>query len=300
MENFELDHPIRDVSLVRNVKKTISCLAFWSKIFGEINYISEFIFPFLKLYQNDLLLTFELIATVLLNQCQLWFEFYPLEPINYLGMVENILSHFDPPLLNFYKKHKITTNHYAMSLMMNGFSEVLDEKQWFQLWDNVISNQPYFFLFALVAYSIVQRTILMRIDTYDAIENFFHDQNPIEFGKFIEKVYELMADCPDGIHPKYYLKDFQPLIVGHYQKVENYPKHLINAKVSEMETLRYENDVLESKMRQLEKMERTLSDRLEKTVLQEEQEKRMKGLLHFFPSVRMNNFFALKKVFHMV
>lgn len=278
VENFNRKHPLKDITLLRNLKKIISSLAHWSTIFGEVDYLPDFVFPFLKVYQSDLLSIYETVATILFNQCQLWFEFYPLEPLNYLGMVENVLSHFEPTLINFYMKKKISSKVYAMILMMNGFAEVLNNVQWLQLWDNIIANESYFLVFAIVAYNIMLKPVIVKLEFNNAIEDLFHEQNNLEFSKFIRKIYELMENCPDDLHPRKYLRKFVPLCRENYQKFENYPKRLVDEKRNELEFLRVENNMLESKIEQMSQMEKTLNDQLEMEVVQEEHEKRLRGM----------------------
>ena len=280
VENFDKMYPLKDISALRNLKKIISCLSFLSKVFAEIDYLPRFVFPFLQIYPREINLCFETVATILLNQCQLWFEFVPMEPYNYLGMIENILGELEPNLMRFYCERKITTKIYAFALMENAMSEVFDENQWLQLWDNIVSNQPYYFLFCIVAYNVIQKNVIMKLDGHHSIEQFFHDQSNIEFKKFIDKTYELMdKTCPDHLHPKQYIKNFEPLAKGQYQYFTNYPKHLINNKCTEIDTLRMENKAINAKMRELEKAEINLSERLEKNLKAEEHEKRMKGFL---------------------
>ena len=45
--------------------RVLSALAFWSPVFGEVDYLPHMAFPFAKLFQNNRLLAFEMLATVL-------------------------------------------------------------------------------------------------------------------------------------------------------------------------------------------------------------------------------------------
>ena len=45
--------------------RALSSLAHWSPIFGETEYLPGLVFPFVKLFQNNQLVTFELLATFL-------------------------------------------------------------------------------------------------------------------------------------------------------------------------------------------------------------------------------------------
>ena len=45
--------------------RALSALAHWAPVFGETSYLPELVFPFVKLFQNNQLATFEILATVL-------------------------------------------------------------------------------------------------------------------------------------------------------------------------------------------------------------------------------------------
>lgn len=48
--------------------RVMSALAHWAAIFGEVDYLPLVAFPFVKLFQNNPLLCFEMLATVIGTQ----------------------------------------------------------------------------------------------------------------------------------------------------------------------------------------------------------------------------------------
>lgn len=275
VETYDELYPLKDISVHRNLKRIVSALAYWSKVFVQCSYIPKFVFPFVKEFDKNLILCFEIIATILLNHGQLWFEFAPLEPVNYLGMVENILAHYEPQLVRFYVYHNVTSKTYAWSLLQTAFTEVLDEEQWRQLWDHIISNAVEYLLFTIVAYNSVMKDVIMRLDSKVAIERFFEEQNIIEMKRFIRKTYDIIEKCPENLRPNRYLKKFTPLSSGFYEKFTNYPRALISVKDKEVEKLMVENQILNDKLYELEKKELAWANRLECTLKAEEHTKRL-------------------------
>lgn len=276
--NYDKRYSLVDQKALTNLSKIVSCLAHWTVIFGYVTFLPKFVFPFLKICKGDLLLCFEVIATILNNQCQLWFEFAPLQmPYNYLCLIENVLMETDRKLFRFYKSKGVTAKIYALPLMETAFSEVLDEQQWLQLWDHIVSNDSFFMVFVIVAYNISLRLMVMRCETAESIEKIFVEQNYLNFKKFITKAYRLMDNCPTNIHPSRYMKPFEPLVQGDYQKFENYPKNLSDMKVNEIDALREEQKVLDAKLAEMESFEKTISARMESYLMDDEYEKRMKG-----------------------
>lgn len=54
--------------LFASVYRTLSALAHWSAIFAETPYMPLLAFPFVKLFQNNQLICFEVVATVVGKQ----------------------------------------------------------------------------------------------------------------------------------------------------------------------------------------------------------------------------------------
>lgn len=276
--NYDKRFSLADQKALSSLSKIVSCLAHWATIFGYVSYLPQFVFPFLKVCKGDLLLCFELMATLLNNHCQLWFEFAPLQlPYNYLCLIENVLMEVDPKLLQFYKSKNVTTKIYALPLMETAFSEVLDEQLWLQLWDHIITNDPNFMIFVIVAYNHIMRLTIMRCDNVGSIEKIFREQNYMNFKKFITTAYRLMANCSSSVHPKRYMKPFVALARGEYQKFENYPKNVSDMKVNEIDALRDEQKMLNAKLAEMESFEKTITSRMESYLMDEEYAKRMRG-----------------------
>ena len=57
--------PLKSRKLLRVMQRSLSALAHWTAIFGETEYLPGLVFPFVKMFQNNQLVTFELLATLL-------------------------------------------------------------------------------------------------------------------------------------------------------------------------------------------------------------------------------------------
>lgn len=282
VENYGKQFPLSDQKQLHQLQKIVSCLAFWSNVFSYSDFLPSFVFPFVKLFKNDALACFESVATILYNHCQLWFEFAPVEHShNYLALIDNLLAAMEPKLMDFYRENDISSEIYAIPLMETAFSEVLDSQQWTHLWDHIVSNDADFLVFCFVAFNITQKQLIMRLDNRESIEYFFHEQNVIDFRKFIKKCYQLMDKCSNDIHPKRYMQSFVPLASGDYQKFTNFPKNLIGIKSNQMDSLKEEQKLLDLKINELEALEKTMNDRLENQLISEEHATRMKGKSFF-------------------
>ncbi|XP_073233564.1 TBC1 domain family member 31-like [Porites lutea] len=234
------EYPIKSRKLLRVLQRTLSALAHWSSIFGEVDYLALLSFPFVKLFQNNQLICFEMIATILTNWCQHWFEFFPNPPVNILGMVENLLVHHDKRIMQHFVSCNVTSQIYAWPLLQTLLSEVLTKDEWLRAWDNIFSNHPSFLLFVVVAYVIVSRKVLLQCSRGEDFEYFFHNRNAVEVGTVIREAYRLQESTPAEVNPKRMLEPFTPLTKGQYPIFNKYPKFIVDYQVQERERIRQE------------------------------------------------------------
>ncbi|NXU02807.1 TBC31 protein, partial [Buphagus erythrorhynchus] len=234
--NIQKKYPIKSRKLLRVLQRTLSCLAHWSAIFAETPYMPLLAFPFVKLFQNNQLICFEVVATVVVNFCQHWFEYFPNPPVNVLSMMENVLAHHDKELLQHLVKYNVTSQVYAWPLLETLLSEVLTREEW--LFDNIFSNHPSYFLMVVVAYIICSRAPLLHCNQAADFEYFFHHRNNVDINVVIKEAYHLMEATPLDIHPQRMLDDFTPLTKGQYPIFNKYPVFIVDYQAREREKIR--------------------------------------------------------------
>ncbi|XP_056341862.1 TBC1 domain family member 31 isoform X2 [Oenanthe melanoleuca] len=236
--NIQKEYPIKSRKLLRVLQRTLSCLAHWSAIFAETPYMPLLAFPFVKLFQNNQLICFEVVATVVVNFCQHWFEYFPNPPVNVLSMMENILGHHDKELLQHLVKYNVTSQVYAWPLLETLLSEVLTREEWLKVFDNIFSNHPSYFLMVVVAYIICSRAPLLHCNQAADFEYFFHHRNNVDINVVIKEAYHLMEATPLDIHPQLMLDDFTPLTKGQYPVFNKYPVFIVDYQAQEREKIR--------------------------------------------------------------
>lgn len=225
---------------------------------------------------------------ILVNWSQHWFEYYPLAPVNVLAMIENMLMEHDPELLHHFSSYSITSNLYAWPLLETAFSEILTSKEWLQFWDHVLTNEPSFLLCAVVSYNILQRDTIFSLKTTSGAEFFFHNQNPNNTKKFLQKTYHILENTNGKIHPRQYLDGFKGIEVGNYPLFVDFPKNTVDVQLEQMKLLNnelvdmntYEADLLQKAKK---KWDSCFCDK------KLEEKKRQEGKLYFF------NHFNIKK-----
>ncbi|NXH58017.1 TBC31 protein, partial [Rhabdornis inornatus] len=236
--NIQKEYPIKSRKLLRVLQRTLSCLAHWSAIFAETPYMPLLAFPFVKLFQNNQLICFEVVATVVVNFCQHWFEYFPNPPVNVLSMMENVLAYHDKELLQHLVKYNVTSQVYAWPLLETLLSEVLTREEWLKVFDNIFSNHPSYFLMVVVAYIICSRAPLFHCNQAADFEYFFHHRNNVDINVVIKEAYHLMEATPLDIHPQRMLDDFTPLTKGQYPIFNKYPMFIVDYQAQEWEKIR--------------------------------------------------------------
>ncbi|XP_067632036.1 TBC1 domain family member 31 isoform X2 [Eurosta solidaginis] len=270
-------------TLKRALVRVWSCLAHWCPVFAHSKFIPQLIFPFVKLFPRNALVSFEICATLLVNQYQLCFELHPLEPSNYLGLCENILQLYAPELCKFYASMHVGPEHYVWPMISSAFSEVFIEDHWLCVWDNIVARPAYLPIFIAVAYNILQREIIVRLPDKPTILTFFHEPSPTDIRTLINKAYDLLLKCPETLHPKRYMKEFQPIPKHVYPKFLNYPREWLEKHEQDVEKVQREQRCIDARIRQLEMEEMKLLERLENGLRNEEhvkQVKKMEKLYH--------------------
>ncbi|XP_005176828.1 TBC1 domain family member 31 [Musca domestica] len=273
---------MKNDTLKRALIKCWSSLSQWCKVLAHSEILPDLIFPFVKIFQQNHLVAFEVCMTVITNQFQLFFEYHPLEPSSYLGLCANILQHYDKMLFDYFVAKDVTPTIYAWNLLKNSFSEVLDEEQWMCLWDNILSGPTYYLIFVVVAYNIMQKEILLRLPDKFIIERFYHDQNPVDVRKLILKTQKLLDKCPGHLHPKRYMSNFQPIPQKVYPKFLNYPNECLKKYEDKVLDLQSVNTAIDTRMRDLELEELEIMKRLEDGLRKEEHTKRLKEVEKYY------------------
>ena len=278
--------PLKSPKLQRALEKCVNALSHWTPLFAEISYLPEFVFPFVKLYQNNPLLAFEICATLLLNWAYLWFEFFPNPPINVLALTENLLAHHDTTLLKHLLSYKISSQEYAWPLLKTVFSEVFERENWLRVWDNIFSHPPGFIIYMVVAFLNSVRSAVMKCTTVEALCMLLTQKNTIPVVKIIKEAYRIKLSTPSEICPVKNLTKFNPLSTPTYPVFDKYPIFIVDYQKRERQRIRDE-EMLYLQNRQssmeLEQLRQRRKAQLEAWASQQQQlidaEEHRKGLL---------------------
>ncbi|KAI8905481.1 WD40-repeat-containing domain protein [Gorgonomyces haynaldii] len=255
-KDFRKSFPLKSDRLARAMEKMLSCLAFWSPIFENLDYLPSVVFPFVKLYVGDLFSCLEVLMTVLINWCQKWWEYYPNPPVECLDIIEHLLGFHDPELLRHFVDNKITSATYAWLMLQTLFSEQFSKQDWLTLWDHLVVNQPSFLYHILVAYLIRFRKPLLETTRLSDFEYFFQRRNPTNVNQVILLAYKLSDATPSSLSPSSFVSGFMPLLHGDYPVFNKYPEFIVNYQSKMKEKIRKEEEEYIRKRKTAEELTR--------------------------------------------
>ncbi|KAJ3147855.1 TBC1 domain member 31 [Geranomyces michiganensis] len=228
-KDFRAKFPIGSDRLATSMDRVLSALAFWAPIFEGKDLLPGLVFPFVKLYESDMFAGFEIIATVLVNWCQKWWEYDPNPPIECLAIIEDLLEFHDRELLKHFATRHVTSQTYAWTMMRSLFSGVLHKDDWLALWDHFFSNRPWFMYMFVVAYLKAHRVALLELTKAEDFEYFFTRPSPtIPLLTILKTAHTLSHATPSALHPRTFLLPFQPLPAGEYPVINAVPSCMVN------------------------------------------------------------------------
>ena len=133
-------YPLTDITQKSNLQKVCSLLAFYSPLIGNIYFLPELVFPFIKCFPNEEHFLFELLIAFFHSIGNFWFEFYPGSPLYHIKLSEKIIEHEDSILCEHIEKiyresdiAELKLTEIIWRLIRNLFSESLVKDHWLQM-----------------------------------------------------------------------------------------------------------------------------------------------------------------------
>jgi len=260
--NLQKNYPIKSTKLFNKLQRMLSCLAHYSPIFSEVEYLPGFIFPFVKLFAHDECLCFEIILTFFLHWGQHFFEFFPNPPLTIIQATEELLKYHDPALASHFKSLGLNMIHYIWPFMQSLFTEILTRDDWLSLMDFLVLNheEPLYMPMFIVAYFRYFRTAIIPCTEIENIEYFIKKQNAVNIQSVIKLMTSMMKKTPSEAIVCTF-KTHIPLIGGQYPIYNFYPKYSVENHKKIREEIENEERKLEARKSQIEQIQ-SLTDEL--------------------------------------
>ena len=268
-------YPLDDDTQRKNLQKVCSMLSFYSPLIGNIYFLPELVFPFVKCFPNEEHFLFELLIAFFHSIGNFWFEFYPGPPLYHIKLSEKIIEHEEPLICEQIEKiyresdiEEMKLTELIWRLMRSLFSESFIKEQWLQLVDFLFTynHKPEMILYVASSYIIGLKNEILRADSSDDIKNILFDtSNYTILTTIFKRARELQKK-----YNKYQIYKYYPYVPIYSEYSTEYNKLPDNYFPSDYkENVNYIKD----EMMQIDREYNLKDDHLEKT------EKRFKELL---------------------
>ena len=136
--------PMKYSVISQRLVRLISNLAYWHPPLAECDWLPSLVFPFLKVFTRDSLITFEICATIIYNWCHDWLHFVPNPPITILSRIDRIArdNGGEAPL------------NFAWPVLRSFFGEVATTNACLMILDNILSSRPVFIEYLVASFAV--------------------------------------------------------------------------------------------------------------------------------------------------
>jgi len=250
-KNLELNFDLKDKFMLNKLKSLCSNLAFWSEEVGNVFFLPNIVFPFIKSFKGNDCFVFETLIALINCFCQYWFEFYPGAPLNHLRLCEKIIEKENALLFRFFKSNEkqqkekyekerfdkktiynsnndknkklsdpinLKITEICWKFMQSFYSESLDKTSWLQLLDFLACNshKPEILLYLNCALLLSSDKLIVKCRSIEELYALLFSQNLLKYptsscGKNMLKVFKLANSLYDK-YSSYQLYKYTPHI----------------------------------------------------------------------------------------
>ena len=177
-------YPLTDITQKSNLQKVCSLLAFYSPLIGNIYFLPELVFPFIKCFPNEEHFLFELLIAFFHSIGNFWFEFYPGSPLYHIKLSEKIIEHEDSILCEHIEKiyresdiAELKLTEIIWRLIRNLFSESLVKDHWLQMIDFLFAynHKPEMILYIASSFILSIKNQILACSNSDELKNIIFD-----------------------------------------------------------------------------------------------------------------------------
>ena len=194
-------YPLVDSTQKSNLQKVCSLLAFYSPLIGNLYFLPELVFPFIKCFPNEEHFLFELLIAFFHSIGNFWFEFYPGSPLYHIKLSEKIIEHEDSILYEHIEKiyresdiAELKITEIIWRLIRNLFSESLVKDHWLQMIDFLFAynHKPEMILYIACSFILsIKNQILASSNSDDLKKVIFDTSNYTKLTNIFKKTREL-------------------------------------------------------------------------------------------------------------
>ena len=222
-------YPLADTTQKLNLQKVCSLLAFYSPLIGNIYFLPELVFPFIKSFPNEEHFLFELLIAFFHSIGNFWFEFYPGSPLYHIKLSEKIIEHEDSIICEHIEKiyresdiAELKLTEIIWRLIRNLFSESLIRDHWLQMTDFLFAynHKPEMILYIASSFILsIKNEIMTASDSSELKSAIFDTSNYTKLTNIFKKAKELYKK-----YNKYQIYKYTPYYPIYEENATDYNK----------------------------------------------------------------------------
>ena len=222
-------YPLADTTQKLNLQKVCSLLAFYSPLIGNIYFLPELVFPFIKSFPNEEHFLFELLIAFFHSIGNFWFEFYPGSPLYHIKLSEKIIEHEDSIICEHIEKiyresdiAELKLTEIIWRLIRNLFSESLIKDHWLQMTDFLFAynHKPEMILYIASSFILsIKNEIMTASDSSELKSAIFDTSNYTKLTNIFKKAKELYKK-----YNKYQIYKYTPYYPIYEENATDYNK----------------------------------------------------------------------------
>ena len=148
---LEQTFPLKSPVLGKKLGRVLSALAHHCPLFGDKSIVPFIAFPFVKLFEGDECLAFEMVLIFMMHWGQHLVENYPHPSTTLIEYSLQTLGLVDPELSQFFRAHDVRLGDYLWTSWTNLYTDLLPRTEWLLLFDHLVAYPEYPELFILLA-----------------------------------------------------------------------------------------------------------------------------------------------------
>ena len=163
--NMKDYYPINDNKIFLKTQNICSAIAYWSPIIGNVTYLPNIVYPFIRCFPGEELFVFETIIALLTSVYKYLLEYFPEFPVIHINFFENIIKNeTNNEINNIFYDVKIPLNELIWRLLKFIFSECFSKKDWLSFLDFIITynHHPEMILYFTAAFLISNKNELIN------------------------------------------------------------------------------------------------------------------------------------------
>lgn len=272
--NLQDEYPIISTKILTKLQRILSSLAHYCSVFGEIDYLPDLVFPFVKLFANEEIVSFEIILSFFWQWGQHLLESHPNPPGPLIRTIEDLLAYHEPELIEHLREKGINLKPHIWIFLRTMFTDILTRPDWLSLMDFLILNchEPVYIVLFIVSYFSQIKPALLKTEQIDNGEYFIKKQTTLDMQAILGKMREYLHTTDTSVFSVAF-KDNLPLSGNQYPFFTLYPKVSLEQRIKIREEMLKEDHRLFTQKEQNKEIERLTQEvQNQETKLKEKKE----------------------------